>query len=208
MAVANGARRFGAGTSSNCRSRVTWASRPDMKAAAAAANVASALDPGSCGGELRAWPGTRAAGTATLTGGTAVLAGVPMVLAGSVFLAGSVLASSVLARSVLASSVLARSGACPVIPGSGAAVTGWFADALGTLGALDLLGLATGVLGAPIGVTGKSWTTSATSGAPAASAAATGSAAPPGRSGDRDRVVCRSSGPSADLMTRAYVSVI
>src|ERR1700678_4323525 len=176
MAVANGARRFGAGTSSNCRSRVTWASRPDMKAATAAANVASALDPGSCGGELRAWPGTRAAGTATLTGGTAVLAGVPMVLAGSVFLAGSVLASSVLARSVLASSVLARSvlarsvlassvlassGACPVIPGSGAAVTGWFADALGTLGALDLLGLATGVLGAPIGVTGKSWTMSA-----------------------------------------------
>src|ERR1700677_4116219 len=203
MAVANGARRFGAGTSSHCRARVPGAPGPDRKAPTAAANVASALDPGSCGGELRAWPGTRAAGTATLTGGTAVLAGVPMVLAGSVFLAGSVLASS-----VLASSVLASSGACPVIPGSGAAVTGWFADALGTLGALDLLGLATGVLGAPIGVTGKSWTTSATSGAPAASAAATGSAAPPGRSGDRDRVVCRSSGPSADLMTRAYVSVI
>src|SRR5580693_1788321 len=47
MAVAYGARRLGAGTSSNTSCRSPCASRPAMKAAAASAKVASAGEPGS-----------------------------------------------------------------------------------------------------------------------------------------------------------------
>src|ERR1700722_9440370 len=51
MAVAYGASRFGAGTSSTCSSEWIWASRPAMKAAVTAANV-------SWAGEFAAPTGT------------------------------------------------------------------------------------------------------------------------------------------------------
>src|ERR1700722_1909142 len=71
MAVAYGASRFGAGTSSNCSSEWLWASRPAMKAAVTAANISwageSEARTGTPGARGAARPSDRAAGAATGT---------------------------------------------------------------------------------------------------------------------------------------------